>query len=67
MAIDVPLGSPRLGDGEHGAESGGTSDIAPAATGEAPCAPPAPLGTQYSMVKSLAAEAELSSSKVDQS
>jgi hypothetical protein len=67
VAADVPLSSPGLGDGERGAESDGDGDEAPAAIGEAPCAPLAPPGTQYSTVKLLVAKAELPASGVDQS
>jgi hypothetical protein len=44
---------PRFGDGEHGT------------TGDAPYALLVPPSSQYSMVKSLAAEAELPASEVD--
>jgi hypothetical protein len=59
-ATNVPLASSdsRLCDGERSAD-GDVGDVALAVTGEVLCAPLAPLGTHYSTVKSLAADAEL--------
>jgi hypothetical protein len=66
-AVELRPSSPRFGNGECGAVSEGTGDVALLAIGDAPCAPSAPPVSQYLMVNSLTAEAELPASGVDQS